>query len=450
VTEALIEAGVRALEAAGARCWEVCVTEERSASVEVVDGAVRAEESSFERAVGLRVLDGGIGFAGLADPTPEGLARAATAALAEARWVRRTPLESFGAPERHAHAAAPPASFADPRATGRLGQRLAEAARVLEARARREDRRVVGVRPAQVTEVVAGFRLRTSAGLDVAEVSTRALASVAALAETRAGRESQLAYAGGSAGAVEALDVERVAQRAARRAVERLGAGGFRTAVVPVVLAPEVVAELLEVIATALTGDVVDRGASFLARALGQQVFGPELTLLDDPHDPTLDGAAWFDGEGLATCRTALIDGGRVVAILDDRETAARGGRVPGGHAQRHGAEGRPRPGAHALCLVAGHDTTAALLARAEGGLWIDEISGTHTISEITGAFSLGATGARIESGRRGRAVEGVTLSGSLLGLFGPGAHPGAEVESLGYARVPPVAVEAVQVASAD
>lgn len=450
MTEALLEACVRALEAAGARCWEVCVTEERSASVEVVDGAVRAEESSFERAVGLRVLDGGIGFAGLADPTPDGLRRAAEAALAEARWVRRSPLAAFGAPPADARPRAATPDFADPRATGRLGPRLALAAEALEAGARREDRRVRGVRPAQVTEVVAGFRLRTSSGLDVAEVSTRALASVAALAETRGGRESQLAYAGGSAGAVEALDVARVAEKAARRAVERLGAGGFRTAVVPVVLAPEVVAELLELVATALAGDVVDRGASFLSRALGQPVFGPELTLVDDPHDPSLDGASWFDGEGLPTRRTALIDAGRVVTLLDDRESAARGGRVAGGHAQRQGAEGRPRPGAHALCLVAGTDTTAALLARAEGGLWIDEISGTHTISEATGAFSLGATGARIEGGRRGRAVEGVTLSGTLLGLFGAGAHPGADVESLGYARVPPVVVEAVQVASAD
>lgn len=448
MTDALLEAGIRALEAAGARCWEVCVTEERSASVEVVDGAIRAEESSLERAVGLRVLDGGIGFAGLADPTPEGLARAAEAALAEARWVRRSPLTSFGTPTPAVRPA--PASFADPRATGRLGARLAAAAQALDARARREDRRVRGVRPAQVTEVVAGFRLRTSAGLDVAETSTRALASVAALAESRGGRESQLASFGGSAGAVEALDVERVAQRAARRAVERLGAGGFQTAVVPVLLSPEVVAELLEVIAMALAGDVVDRGASFLARALGAQVFGAALTVLDDPHDPALDGAAWFDGEGLPTAPLALIEAGRVVALLDDRETAARGQRTPRGHAQRHGAEARPRPGAHALCLVGGTDATAALLERAEGGLWIDEISGTHTISEITGAFSLGATGARIEAGRRGRAVEGVTLSGSLLTLFGPGAVPGAEVEALGYARVPPVFVDAVQVASAD
>lgn len=444
----LMEAGERALIGAGARIWEICVTEEASASVEVVDGAVRAEESAVERAIGLRVLDGGIGFAGLADPTPSGLRRAAEAALAEARLVRDAALDGFA---RHSGGRAlGGAPFDDPRVTGRGGARLIEVARSLEAATVAADRRVEGVRPAHVSEVRGRFRLRTSAGVDVDERSTRAFASVAALASDPLGEESQLAYAGSSAAAVEAIDLADIARKAAGRAVGRLGATGYRTAVVPVILAPEVVAELLEVIASALCGDLVDRGASFLAKALDQRVLGPELTLIDDPHDGALDGCAWLDGEGLPTRRTTLVERGVVRAILDDLETAARGKRRPGGHAQRGGAEGRPRPGAHSLSLAPGRASTAVLMRAAEGGLWIDEVSGTHTISEITGALSLGATGHVISGGAKGAPIEGVTLSGTLLDLFGPRARPGVELEMLGHARVPPVAIDAVQVASAD
>jgi len=441
--DALIDEAERTLVAAGARAWEICVTEEASTSVEVVDGAVRSQESAIERAIGIRVLDGGLGFAGIGDPTPASLARAAEMAIAEARRVRSARISRFAGPEEGTRGA----PFTDPRATGRPRAALVERARALEALTLQHHALVAGVRPAAVSEVWSRFRLRTSSGRDVEEQSTRAFASVGALVESEAG--DQLVYAGTSAAAVEALELDAIARRASARAIERLDPATFRTSVVPVILAPEVVAELLEMVAVALGGDLVDRKASFVAGGLGLALFSPAITLLDDPHDPELDGASWLDGEGLPTQARTLIDRGVVCQLLDDLESAARGGRIPGGHAQRTGGDGRPHGGAHALRLLPGSDATEALYRAAAGGLLIQEISGAHTISEVTGAFSLGATGRRVEAGGDlGPAVEGVTISGSLAELFSGGVRPGKDAEIINGSSMPPVLVPALQVAS--
>jgi PmbA protein len=441
---ALIELGAAALSRAGVKVWEICASEDLVASVEAMDGEVHAEEHTRDRSIGFRVIDGGVGFAALSEASERAIDRAVEAAIAEARLVRPTKLDSF------AGAAGPPpgAPFLDPRATGRPRPLLAESALALESRALRENRSVARVRPASVTEVVSTMLLRTSSGLVLEERQSRAFATIGAVAEGQG--DNQMAYASSSAACVEALELEKVAVRAAERAGMRLGAGTFKTAVVPVLLDPEVVAELLEVLLSALAGDAIERGASFLAKGIGAPVVSPAITIVDRPHDRTLDGACWFDGEGLSTADCTLIEAGVVTSILDDLESASRAGRKALGHADRSSALGRPHPGAHGPHLLGGTEPLEALMRAAAGGLYVHELSGTHTINEVTGALSLGASGWRIEGGALGSPVEGVTIAGSLLELLGGQPRLSREVEIHSGTSVPALLLGEVQVASAE
>src|SRR5580698_6662153 len=103
---------------------------------------------------------------------------------------------------------------------------------------------------------------------------------------------------------------EHVGKVAAQRTLRRLGARKAKTAQVPVVLDPLVAASMLDHIFEGVNGDSVYRGASFLAGKLGQKIAGDNVTIIDDGTIPGGFGTSPFDGEGIPTRRTVVVENG--------------------------------------------------------------------------------------------------------------------------------------------
>ena len=103
---------------------------------------------------------------------------------------------------------------------------------------------------------------------------------------------------------------EQVGAEAARRTLRRLGARKVKTAHVPVVLDPMVASSMLGHIFEGINGDSVYRGASFLAGKLGEKIAGTNVNVIDDGTIPGGFGTAPFDGEGIPTRRTVVIENG--------------------------------------------------------------------------------------------------------------------------------------------
>src|SRR5208282_2625364 len=103
---------------------------------------------------------------------------------------------------------------------------------------------------------------------------------------------------------------EQVGRIAAERTLRRLGARKVKTAHVPIVLDPMVSTSILEHIFEGINGDSVYRGASFLAGKLGEQIASPNVTVIDDGTMPGGFGTTPFDGEGIPTRRTVVIENG--------------------------------------------------------------------------------------------------------------------------------------------
>ena len=102
---------------------------------------------------------------------------------------------------------------------------------------------------------------------------------------------------------------------------------------------------------------------------------------------------------------------------------------------------------AHGPHLLPGGESNEALLAAAEGGLYVAELSGTHTLNEVTGEISLGASGWAIKGGATAAPVEGVTVAGSLLEWLSA-ARPGKEPEIVSGVSVPALLIPEAQVVS--
>src|SRR6202043_2359077 len=111
---------------------------------------------------------------------------------------------------------------------------------------------------------------------------------------------------------------------AAERTLRRLGARKVKTAHVPVIFDPMVSSSIIEHIFEGVNGDSVYRGASFLAGKLGEKIAGEQVTVIDDGTMIGGFGTSPFDGEGIPTRRTVVIEKGVLKSYLLNTYTAKK------------------------------------------------------------------------------------------------------------------------------
>jgi PmbA protein len=205
---------------------------------------------------------------------------------------------------------------------------------------------------------------------------------------------------------------ESIGAEAARRTLRRLNARRVATQRVPIVFAPEIARSLVGNIFEAANGDSVYRGASFWANQLGQQVASQNVTVIDDGTIPGLFGTAPFDGEGLPTRRTVIVENGVLKNYLLNTYTGRKLNMQSTGNASR-GLAGTPGIGAGNLFLENGSVSPQQLLADVKVGFYVTELMG-FGVNMVTGDYSRGAAGLWIENGELAFAVEEITIAGNL------------------------------------
>jgi PmbA protein len=231
------------------------------------------------------------------------------------------------------------------------------------------------------------------------------------------GDESQTGFSFTIARGLDELEEEPIAEEAVTRAVRMLGAVKPATAKVPVILDPFAASSFLGVLAGALDADNVLKGRSLFAEMVGQQVGSPAFTLVDDGRILTGPGASPFDGEGVPSGRTELFTAGTLNGFLHSTYTAARAGKGQRstGNAKRGSYKAAPGVGTSNFYVEAGEPSLEELLALADHGVLIDDVTGVHSgANPISGEFSVGATGLRIEGGAPGEPLREMTIASTL------------------------------------
>jgi PmbA protein len=204
---------------------------------------------------------------------------------------------------------------------------------------------------------------------------------------------------------------EVIGTTAAKRALRRLGARKIPTQEAPVVFDPEMAASLLRTLAGAVSGTSIYRGSSFLLNRLGQQVAAEAVTVIDDGTIPGALGSRPFDGEGLPTQRTVVVEHGILHSYLLDTYCARRLGMTSTGNAARDAAG--ISVGASNFYLVPGTYTPAEIIGSVKSGLYLTELIG-FGVNLLTGDYSRGAVGLWIENGELTYPVEEITIAGNL------------------------------------
>lgn len=245
---------------------------------------------------------------------------------------------------------------------------------------------------------------------------------------------------------------EEVGRIAAERTLRRLGARQVRTQKAPVVFSPEIARSIIGNIFDAANGDSIYRHASFFSDMLGEQVAGENITVVDDGtlvFDEGVRvggfGTSPFDGEGLPTRRTVLVEKGILKNYVMNTYTARKLGMASTGNASR-GLAGNPGIGAHNFYLEAGRLTPEQLIGDVKDGLYVTETMG-FGVNLVTGDYSQGASGLWIENGELTYPVEEITIAGNLKDMYRNIVAIGNDLVFRGASASPTIRVEGMMIA---
>jgi PmbA protein len=251
---------------------------------------------------------------------------------------------------------------------------------------------------------------------------------------------------------------EAVGRKAAERALRHLGARRVHTQRCPVVFAPEIARGLMGNLLAAADGDSIYRNASMFSGKLGEQVAGENITMIDDGtlvFDHTLPtgevlhvggfGTSPFDGDGLPTRRTVVIERGILKQLMLNTYTARKLSMQSTGKASR-GLAGAPGIGGGNYFLSPGSATPEQIIAAVPSGLYVLQTMG-HGVNLVTGDYSVGASGLWIENGELVYPVEQITIAGNLKDIFRNVSAIGNDLEFRSSGAVPTVRIEGLTVA---
>ena len=216
----------------------------------------------------------------------------------------------------------------------------------------------------------------------------------------------------------------------------------------PVMFTPEGMAAVLLPLRQALSGKSVLQGISPLGGKVGEVMFDPAFTMVDDPLMEGRVGSRPADDEGVVSRRLPLVERGRVCAFVYDLETAARAGTRSTGHGSRN-TFGKPGISYSNLVIEPGpHDETAMLRAIGDG-LIVDELIGVGQGNISSGAFSHPvALAYRVEGGQITGRVKDAAIAGNAFELLKHIKAIGRDAKWCGATRfIPPMVFDEVNVA---
>jgi PmbA protein len=238
---------------------------------------------------------------------------------------------------------------------------------------------------------------------------------------------------------------EAVGRKAAERTLRKLGARKLATCQVPVIFDSETAPSLLSHIFEAVRGDAIYRSASFLTGKLNQKVANERVTILDDGLRPGGFGTRPFDGEGVPSSITPVIESGVLSNYLLNCYTARKLNMRTTGNASR-GISGPPGVGPKNFYMRPGEHSPEEIRKAVRTGFYVTELIG-FGVNIVTGDYSRGASGLWIEDGEFAYPVEEVTIAGNLAEMLDHVEMVGSDLEFRGAIVAPTLLISGLTVA---
>ena len=126
-----------------------------------------------------------------------------------------------------------------------------------------------------------------------------------------------------------------------------------------------------------------------------------------------------FDGEGVATVRKNVIEGGVLKTLLYDLTTAKKAGVASTGNGQKGGYSSPVSIAPYSFGILPGEYSEEEMLAKVGDGIYITECKGFHSgANSVTGDFSIESAGFRVRDGKRAEPIRSFTVAGNFFELL--------------------------------
>lgn len=330
-------------------------------------------------------------------------------------------------------------------------EKIARAKELEETTRAVDSGRIRKVRKASYQEGSSRITILNSNGLNVSSRMTLVSLSVMAVAEDEG--ESEMGWDFDFSHFFNQLDAKKVGERAGRMALSRIGGKRVPSGTFHIILDRHVASEFLSLLAHSFLAEQVQKGKSPLKGRKGQGFFSPELSIIDDGLLSNGMATFPFDGEGMPSQRTVLVNKGVIEGYLYDRFWANREmisskeiQIESTGNSMRTSIRFPPVLGTRNFFIHPKETPFSSLLYELNKGLLVEEVMGVHTVDPISGDFSLGCSGKWIERGESLHPVKGIAIAGNLFELFRNIRMIGDDLRFYGRVGSPSLLIESVQI----
>jgi PmbA protein len=431
----------------GATAGDVVVVDGSGFNVQVRLGAIDQLSSAREKRLGLRLFAGQrMAIGSTADFSDASLQSLVDDTVRLARATAEDPFA--GLPEPGSAAVAPPSEaelgLFDPAVAELPTETKIEMAKRAEATALAADPRIVNSEGGSLSQGDRRMVYANTNGFRGGYASTSLSLSVSPLA--RADGSMQRDYWYSVAHRLQKLEApEAIGRTAAQRTLRRLGARKVATCRAPVIFDSETAAELLGSLNAAVSGYSIYKGASYLIGRVGTRVAAAGVTVVDDGRLAGGLGSRPFDGEGLPTRRTVVVENGILQSYLLDSYSGRKLGLASTGNAARSVADA-PAVAPTNFYLAAGTHAPEQMIRSVRNGLYVYEMIG-FGVNLVTGDYSRGASGIWIENGELAFPVQEVTIAGNLNDIFQNIEMIGTDLEFRGSISAPSLKISEMTIA---
>ncbi|MEO1065886.1 MAG: metalloprotease TldD [Pseudomonadota bacterium] len=170
---------------------------------------------------------------------------------------------------------------------------------------------------------------------------------------------------------------------------------------------------LHEAVGHGLEGDFNRKQTSAFAGLMGEMVASPDVTVVDDGTIHDRRGSLSVDDEGTPTNRTVLIENGKLVGYMQDRQNARLMGVAPTGNGRRQSYSHIPMPRMTNTIMMNGRHEADEIISSVKKGLYAVSFGGGQ-VDITSGKFVFQCTEAYLlEDGKIGAPVKGAMIIGN-------------------------------------
>ncbi len=199
---------------------------------------------------------------------------------------------------------------------------------------------------------------------------------------------------------------EEIGNKAAERALSRLGARTIKTRNCPVLFSPEMSMSIISNFLSAINGSSIYKKSSFMLDKIDEKIFPDFFQLQEKPYLSNGPASRPYDSEGVLTVEKDIIQSGILKTYLLDTYSARKlKSKCTGNGVLTN------------VILSSDKPLTSNIISTIQDGIYITDMMGSGA-NPLTGDYSRGAFGYLIENGQISHPVTEITVASNLLKMF--------------------------------